>query len=611
MVSQTPAAPPRLSSFPLAAQEWMREDYVAGVVRHALDAREQVSAEMKRALDTAIRNSGVRVPGGFRPQAVPTAPSHHLHMPVLRKMQDSDELVGAILRIWTSSRTDLYEVVVQRLQENDEPTYGPDRKEGCFRDIWDTKDWEANRDQLLAEHDEFDRDDVGLMLWYVSGKIPLPASVAESASYGVDFDQWRELLRVLPADAPQWEQAREFAAVVLELVAAKEKQRVQIAVNILKAKVTSIRQQFSEELTYLERDVELWAAPAAVPPSLAARGLEQATLLESLLSEYRLIRDQAPVRSEEYMRASRRAELETEIIAALGEMERFLSGSLTPDEVEAPAPDTVAEVAEAAGGVEVAEVAEVDGVAEVAEDDAEPVVVIPEAPVAAREPDLAQDAPAAAPAPTGPEVAVVLEENASLLADMQAVRDELENAKAELHSSKESAEYWRSTYMSAHKDPAGDAAAQELSEPQNVVDAVRLAEKKFPVELLFQLNARSWVNKNNPFNDPKSVLEALEWLATTYYRSRTGEISVPKLDESLYEVCRWKYVSNQSDVTMGQYLNHYQTKVDGNFYRLEEHIGRGNSKDPTNTIRIAFHWDRERRRVIVGYIGQHQQTDAT
>ena len=109
----------------------------------------------------------------------------------------------------------------------------------------------------------------------------------------------------------------------------------------------------------------------------------------------------------------------------------------------------------------------------------------------------------------------------------------------------------------------------------------------------------------------QAVLDALEWLATTYYRSRTGEISVPKLDDSIYELCRWRYVSNQSDVTMGQYESSYKTIVDGQAYRLEEHIGRGSSKDPVNTIRVAFHWDRERRRVIVGYIGQHQQTDAT
>ncbi len=612
MVSQTPAASPKLSIFLLAAQEWMQEDYAAAVVRQALDARDQVSAEAKRALDVAIRNSGVRVPGGgFRPQAVHRAPSHHLQMPIYRKMQESDELVEAVLRVWSGAKTELYEAVVQHLQGNDEPTYGPDRREGCFRDVWDTKDWEANRDQFLAECDEFNRDDVGLMLWYVSGKVPLPPSVVANTADGVDFARWYELLKALPPDAPQWEQAREFVLAFVELVDAKEKQRAHAAVNILKAKVIRIRQQFSEELTYLERDVDLWAAPVAIQPSVAARALEHSTRLESLLGQYRPIRDQARVRSEEYMRANQRAELEAEIITGLGEMERFLTGSPRPDSnemSEAPPPNAGAEA--------------VPGDAEPSVEAVSAAPAPPEqtaAPLPAPEPrepereTVREPAPAPEPVPEAKpdyvdqEAAASPKRAASLQGDSQALREEIENLKAELHSRKDNEKYWRSAYVTAAKGPP---AVYATARPRDVNAAVTQAEGQFADELLFQLNSKSWT-KNNPYEDPQAVLDALEWLATTYYRSRIGELSVPKLDDSIYEVCRWRYVSNQSDVTMGQYGSFYKTVVDGKTYWLEEHIGRGSSKDPVNTIRIAFHWDRERRRIIIGYIGQHQQTDAT
>ena len=46
-------------------------------------------------------------------------------------------------------------------------------------------------------------------------------------------------------------------------------------------------------------------------------------------------------------------------------------------------------------------------------------------------------------------------------------------------------------------------------------------------------------------------------------------------------------------------------------YTLVEHIGKGTTFDARYTIRIAFDWDRDRRQVIVGYIGRHQQTDAS
>ena len=619
MASQTPAAGPRLSFFPLAAQEWMGEDYASAIVRHSLEARERVSEEIRQALDTAIRTSGVRVPGGgFRPQTAHLAPSHHLQMPVFRKVQESDELAGALLRLWSASMSDLYEAVEEYLLTKSEPIYGPDRKLGCFRSAWDVKDWEANREQFLSEHDNFDRKDAGLMLWWVSGKMPIPTSIAADVREAVDLTRWLELLKALPLDAPQWGQAQQFITAFAEVIADKEKERSQAVVNVFQAQLLSIRDRFSEDLTYLERDVSLWSSPAPAPPAVAARMIDRVSQLESLLLQYSAVRDQALVRSEEFERAQRRAELESEIIDVLVDVEQVLSGTYPVSENEAVAPVTAPESADMP--VAVQEGADSAAAAAAVAKPIKPINPIESTePAAAVEPPVVAPPPAQstpppastpAPAPVAQESAATEEANAALLSDMQALREEMEYLRAELHSRKDNEEYWRTSYMNAQREAAG-AESEASEEPQNVAEAVSLAEKKFPVELLFQLNSRSWVNRNNPFEDPTSVLAALEWLATTYYRSRTGEISVPKLDDSLYEVCRWRYVSNQSDVTMGQYPNHYQTKVDGKLYRLEEHIGRGNSKDAANTIRIAFHWDRENRRVIVGYIGQHQRTDAT
>ena len=492
MVSQTPAGSPRLSSFLLAAQQWMQEEYAPAVVRQALDAREQVSSEVKRALDTAIRSSGVRVPGGgFRPQTVHRAPSHHLQMPVFRKMQESDELVGAILRVWEASKTELYEMVVQHLQGMDEPTYGPDRKMGCFRGIWDAKDWDANRDIFLAEHDRFDQDDVGLMLWCVSGKIPVPTTAeVEKSTEGVDFARWQDLMRALPPDAPQWEKAQDFTAAVAEIVADKEKERSLVAVNTLKAKVINIREQFSDELAYLERDMDLWISPAPVHPSIAAQVLGQAEFLGSLLAQYRPIRDQAEVRSEEQMRATRRAELEAEIIAALGEMERFLSIAQPPEQVEAPVEESgaVPELAPVAVADVVADNLVVDIGVSVSNDalaveqtpivEAQPVQPVKEAPapVAA---GPAQDTKVEA-VPMNLESAASQENNASLLLDFQSLRDEIENLKSELHSRKDNEEYWRNAYVDAAKNAAkGEEPFEEISRPRDVNSAVVLAEKRF------------------------------------------------------------------------------------------------------------------------------------
>ena len=93
--------------------------------------------------------------------------------------------------------------------------------------------------------------------------------------------------------------------------------------------------------------------------------------------------------------------------------------------------------------------------------------------------------------------------------------------------------------------------------------------------------------------------------------SRLGDIVVTDFDLSVRETCGWWYKPSQGETTMTSYRNSYTTQLDGKTYWLKEHIGKGTNRDARYTIRIAFDWDRERKAVVVGYIGRHQQTDAS
>jgi hypothetical protein len=62
---------------------------------------------------------------------------------------------------------------------------------------------------------------------------------------------------------------------------------------------------------------------------------------------------------------------------------------------------------------------------------------------------------------------------------------------------------------------------------------------------------------------------------------------------------------------VSRYRKSYTARAYGKTYRLEEHIGKGTNFDARYTIRIAFDWDDDLRQVIIGYIGRHQQTDAS
>ena len=145
---------------------------------------------------------------------------------------------------------------------------------------------------------------------------------------------------------------------------------------------------------------------------------------------------------------------------------------------------------------------------------------------------------------------------------------------------------------------------------ENVRTAVALAREKFSGELIFQPNSKSEI-EDNPYEKPTNVLAAFEWLATTFYRSKMGEVSVPDFDSSIKKVCGWRYTGNQSKNTMTRYKSWYTTSHEGKTYWLKRHVGTGSNKDSRYTIRIAFDWDSARQVVVIGYIGQHQQTDAT
>ena len=150
-------------------------------------------------------------------------------------------------------------------------------------------------------------------------------------------------------------------------------------------------------------------------------------------------------------------------------------------------------------------------------------------------------------------------------------------------------------------------APQSPSAFTNIGDVLDYAEGMWPGLLQIALNRRS--ERMMYFDKPRQVFDALQWLATTYYRSRSGEEAQPDLDNSVFEACGWRYKQLQPPVAGGKYRSDYETTYGGRTHTLYEHIGRGAGQTP-NQIRLAFAWDADRRVVVVGYIGHRQRTDA-
>ena len=165
---------------------------------------------------------------------------------------------------------------------------------------------------------------------------------------------------------------------------------------------------------------------------------------------------------------------------------------------------------------------------------------------------------------------------------------------------------WRIAYEAEVRSKDASAPEPIPAEVETVRRAVDLARTRYRDRLVFRLNKKSDQDYN--YSRPKEVWDALEWLATTYHDSQTGEAQIIDLNESIRNTCGgWEYKSNQTDITFNMYREWYTTTKDGKTYELRKHLSKGTGRD-SNVIRIAFNWDEQSQRVIVGYIGPHQRS---
>jgi hypothetical protein len=606
-------------------------EYGEVVVRQALNWREQASGEAHQAFDAAVRESGVRVQGF---QNAERAPAFRLQGPLFQAVHRSDGLAGAVLRMWAEANQSLHEAVVTHLEDRDLPTDGLDFPGGRFRGSWSLDRCQTEQDRIIQIYgDQYDRDDVALMLCYVSGnRAAFPDDGSEEATPSPTNDMLDGCLAYLQELSPyaaEWERLiPAFIVRVGDIIESKRAER-DLAARLDRA-IEEVGTDFSGELTYLELRTESWSAALLASPAAASEALELVAGLKASLGEYRPIREQAPVRSEEQARAASRTQLEASVLSIVDRIRQLNTGEEgagdlgpqpRPDPAEEPAtnappdlplaPQSLAAELTPTGDLDPLRGPETNGNA------TESAATAEAGPSPA--PTVAEDSGAKALLPEAPAVAAsavseaeytaLQTENLSLEQELGYAREEAELLRDDLRDNLALAESWRLAYETERQESA-NKPEPEMRPIADVHGAVRLAREKFREQIIFQPNSESEI-EDNPFNTPETVWKALQWLATIYYQSRIGNLREPDFDRSIREACGWWYKSDQHDTTMGRYPSSYTTKVDGRTYRLEEHIGKGTNWDARYTIRIAFDWDRSKRKVIVGYIGRHQRTDAS
>ena len=555
------------------------------IIEHALKSRPSVPAELRDRLNRAV-NCNVPRLSGFRNASL--APPAYILPQLCEAIPHAADLASAVAGVWYEVQGELRDAVASELGEREVPltnqltNQSPPVEEvrvGASTGLI----YEA-LNHYCDSHPDADRNHVVFMFQLLTGATDVHVNPEEGVQEMAGLlDATLMALQAAPATGPEWEEMiPEFSATLATLVERKQEERKLVVP--FKELLDSIAEEYDQLLHFFQCDTTAWSLEFIPPAFTFQRAHEQGKALRDLLSQYLPIHERAPVVVEELERAGRRAELMPRIMAAAESLGRLLAGEEvqeTNDTQEAD--DSEPECSGRSPSPAVASEEEDDsGYGYVPVCDMEAINELH---------TTLQD---------------LEEENIDLEHENQGLKVQVKNLERQLYESRSREEGWQlaQTYQD---QPAEDS---EEPEPADVNAAVELARERYSEQLFFQLNAESDA-RDSDFTRPDRVWRALRWLATDYFSSRMGQNPICNMNESCRLACDMWYKTSQHETTMTQFPNAYSTRIEGRLIWLGEHIGRGTGFDPRYTIRIAFDWDRQLQKVVIGYIGQHQRTAAT
>lgn len=114
--------------------------------------------------------------------------------------------------------------------------------------------------------------------------------------------------------------------------------------------------------------------------------------------------------------------------------------------------------------------------------------------------------------------------------------------------------------------------------------------------------------KSSTYADLNAFAKVLQVLVDGFYPMHaTRSKSLQEVEDMLRPIPA-SYAGGMSDVTKGKSEQAYVAMYEGQRVDISRHIKLGRAFDPRYTLRLHFHWDAERAKIVVHHAGEHLPT---
>ena len=140
--------------------------------------------------------------------------------------------------------------------------------------------------------------------------------------------------------------------------------------------------------------------------------------------------------------------------------------------------------------------------------------------------------------------------------------------------------------------------------PPSPLQCIELIEKLFGNRCVILPSAKTSAEKASQFIYGRELLDLLNRLVTAF---RDALIKGGGDNKARTVFGKSEYAANESETVTGSKTLRRQREFlyDGKPVEMLRHLKIGVGDDVTKTIRVHFHWDADREKIVIGYCGEH------